>query len=192
MKKFLLASAITLPMMFAQTAYAQTASQGTTESKSDASPSTQPFANGKSGASQDAPASGQTTPKAGTTQTTPGSETSQTGAASSTTPGSSASGSADTAMPGAAISGLSVKDSLMGKAVYNSQDEKIGDINDVILSSDGHATYYVIGVGGFIGMGEHNVAIDSKNVNAGGDKLMLQGYTKERLKEMPQYRPREK
>jgi sporulation protein YlmC with PRC-barrel domain len=48
---------------------------------------------------------------------------------------------------------------LSGVDVYNDANEKIGDINDVILDKTGKATTAIIGVGGFLGAGEHYVAI---------------------------------
>jgi PRC-barrel domain len=44
-------------------------------------------------------------------------------------------------------------------SVYNDSNEKIGDINDVILDKSGKATNVILGVGGFLGMGEHYVAV---------------------------------
>jgi sporulation protein YlmC with PRC-barrel domain len=48
---------------------------------------------------------------------------------------------------------------LVGVNVYNDANEKIGDINDVILDKSGKVENVVLGVGGFLGMGEHYVAI---------------------------------
>jgi sporulation protein YlmC with PRC-barrel domain len=48
---------------------------------------------------------------------------------------------------------------LVGINVYNEANEKIGDINDVILDKSGKAENVVLGVGGFLGMGEHYVAV---------------------------------
>lgn len=84
------------------------------------------------------------------------------------------------------LGGWSVKSTLIGKNVHNEQDEKIGDIRDVILDPTGTATHYVIGVGGFLGMGEHDVAIPFKQLQHNKDHFMLQGYSKDRLKELPQ------
>lgn len=84
------------------------------------------------------------------------------------------------------INGWSVKKNVLGKNVYNDQDEKVGDIRDVVLSSDGTATHYVVGVGGFLGMGEHDVALPFKELHPADDRFTLQGYTKDRLKELPQ------
>ena len=48
---------------------------------------------------------------------------------------------------------------LVGVNVYNEANEKIGDINDVILDKSGKAEKVILGVGGFLGMGEHYVAV---------------------------------
>ena len=43
--------------------------------------------------------------------------------------------------------------------VYDRADNKIGEVKDVVLSPDGRATALIIGVGGFLGMGEKDVAV---------------------------------
>ena len=48
---------------------------------------------------------------------------------------------------------------LIGVDVYNEQNESIGEINEVILDRSGKVTGYVIGVGGFLGMGRHDVLL---------------------------------
>src|SRR6195256_5499433 len=48
---------------------------------------------------------------------------------------------------------------LVGVNVYNEANEKIGDINDVILDKSGKVANVILGVGGFLGMGEHYVAV---------------------------------
>jgi hypothetical protein len=48
---------------------------------------------------------------------------------------------------------------LTGVNVYNENDEKIGDINEVLVDREGKAEAVVIGVGGFLGLGEHDVAV---------------------------------
>jgi sporulation protein YlmC with PRC-barrel domain len=48
---------------------------------------------------------------------------------------------------------------LIGVNIYNEQNEKIGDINDIILDSAGKVDGVIVGVGGFLGMGEHYVMI---------------------------------
>lgn len=48
---------------------------------------------------------------------------------------------------------------LMGLDVYNDNNEKLGDVNEIILDKSGKVTAVVIGVGGFLGMGEHDIAV---------------------------------
>jgi hypothetical protein len=43
--------------------------------------------------------------------------------------------------------------------VYDPQDSKIGEIMDVLVDREGKATALIIGVGGFLGMGEKDVAV---------------------------------
>src|SRR5690606_19715000 len=48
---------------------------------------------------------------------------------------------------------------LIGTRVISANNESIGDINDVILDRNGQAIAAVIGVGGFLGIGEKDVAV---------------------------------
>ena len=48
---------------------------------------------------------------------------------------------------------------LMGLDVYNEANEKLGDVNEIILDKTGKVSAVVIGVGGFLGMGEHDIAV---------------------------------
>lgn len=48
---------------------------------------------------------------------------------------------------------------LIGVNIYGSNNEKIGDINEILIDQSGQAKGVVIGVGGFLGIGEKNVAI---------------------------------
>ena len=48
---------------------------------------------------------------------------------------------------------------LAGVNVYNNNNEKIGDVNELIIGRDGKIEAVVIGVGGFLGMGEHLAAV---------------------------------
>ncbi|MCX7310734.1 MAG: PRC-barrel domain-containing protein [Alphaproteobacteria bacterium] len=49
---------------------------------------------------------------------------------------------------------------LIGLNVYNDQNEKLGDINEILLDKTGKVAGVVIGVGGFLGMGEHDIMVD--------------------------------
>src|SRR5215213_869526 len=53
---------------------------------------------------------------------------------------------------------------LSGLNVYNNNNEKVGDIREVLLNRDGKAEAVVIGVGGFLGLGKHDVAVPFSEV----------------------------
>jgi len=53
---------------------------------------------------------------------------------------------------------------MIGLNVYNEQNEKLGDINEIILDKDGKVLGYVVGVGGFLGMGEHDVLVEPSKI----------------------------
>lgn len=54
----------------------------------------------------------------------------------------------------------------MGQSVYNGQNESIGSINDLILQKQGGVVAAVVGVGGFLGMGQKNVAVPFEKISA--------------------------
>lgn len=82
---------------------------------------------------------------------------------------------------------------LIGKAVYsgpNEDAERIGDVNDVVLGANGSADAVIIGVGGFLGLGEKDVAVDFSRVNwidRDGDRWIVVEATKEDLEAAPAY-----
>src|SRR5262245_33631404 len=53
---------------------------------------------------------------------------------------------------------------LMGATVVNTANEKLGDVNEAILTTDGKVAAVVVGVGGFLGIGEGEVAVDFSSV----------------------------
>ena len=56
---------------------------------------------------------------------------------------------------------------LEGKTVYGSEGENIGEINDVLVSQDGGVNAVIIGVGGFLGIGEKDVAVQMSALQLG-------------------------
>jgi sporulation protein YlmC with PRC-barrel domain len=48
---------------------------------------------------------------------------------------------------------------VVGLNVYNDKNESVGTINDILMDKSGNAKAAVLGVGGFLGMGEHLVAV---------------------------------
>jgi sporulation protein YlmC with PRC-barrel domain len=54
---------------------------------------------------------------------------------------------------------------LIGSKVRNTANENVGDINELIVDKDGKVVAAVVGVGGFLGIGEREVALDFKLLN---------------------------
>ncbi|HZE92805.1 MAG TPA: PRC-barrel domain-containing protein, partial [Rhizobacter sp.] len=57
------------------------------------------------------------------------------------------------------LEGWSVNKQFIGATVYNEDNAKVGKISDVIIAPDGMLSYAIVGAGGFVGLGAHNVAI---------------------------------
>ena len=82
---------------------------------------------------------------------------------------------------------------LIGKPVYGStakDAEPIGDINDVVMTTDGDVVAAVIGVGGVLGIGEKDVAVDIKRLQwipVGESRRLVAGASKEELKNAPAF-----
>ena len=53
---------------------------------------------------------------------------------------------------------------LVGVDVYNTANEKIGDISEVLLDPSGKVTGVIIGVGGFLGIGQHDVLVQLEQI----------------------------
>jgi sporulation protein YlmC with PRC-barrel domain len=78
---------------------------------------------------------------------------------------------------------------LVGKNVYNSNNEKVGDINEIVVpKSGGGQAMAVIGVGGFLGIGEKEAAVPLDQLKVQDDKIVAAGLTKESLKEHADYK----
>jgi len=53
---------------------------------------------------------------------------------------------------------------VIGVNIYNEQDEKLGAISEVILDPAGKVTGYVVGVGGFLGIGERDILVEPTKI----------------------------
>lgn len=92
----------------------------------------------------------------------------------------------------AVVVGWSVERDLLGKTVVNDKNDKIGKIDDLIISpsKDGStpaASFAIIGVGGFLGIGKRDVAIPIEQIKLNQKQLTLPGATKDALKAMPPF-----
>jgi sporulation protein YlmC with PRC-barrel domain len=79
---------------------------------------------------------------------------------------------------------------LKGTNVTNDKNEKIGEIDDIILSRDGAAIFAIIQVGGFLGVGGHLIAVPFKSlqIDDTGKKIVLPGASRDALKRLPEYK----
>lgn len=75
---------------------------------------------------------------------------------------------------------------MLGMNVLSANDEVIGEIDYVVNSLDGQAA--VVGIGGFLGLGEYTVAIDVDEFAMTADEqLKLSEYTEAELEAMPEF-----
>ena len=73
---------------------------------------------------------------------------------------------------------------LIGAAVYDSADQKIGTVDELVLNPDGKVADVVIGVGGFLGAGEKRVAVPMAELKRGKNDHFVLAATKDSLKQM--------
>ena len=90
------------------------------------------------------------------------------------------------------VLGWSALRDMLGKTVYNDQKDRIGKIDDLIVTPAGAqrapaTSYAIVGVGGFLGMGKHDVAIPMEQIRLINGQLTLAGATKESLKALPAF-----
>jgi sporulation protein YlmC with PRC-barrel domain len=83
-------------------------------------------------------------------------------------------------------------DRLQGAAVYDVNDERIGEVGEILLTEDGQVSDLVIDVGGFLGIGEKPVALAMDSVDIlraeGGDEIRVYvSQTEEELESMERY-----
>ena len=76
---------------------------------------------------------------------------------------------------------------LLGAAVYNEHDEKVGKVGDLIIRQDDTLSFAIVDVGGFLGVGKRHVAIPVKQFTSVHPKVVLPGATKEALKGLPPF-----
>ncbi|MFG6610821.1 PRC-barrel domain-containing protein [Sulfitobacter sp. 1A12057] len=96
---------------------------------------------------------------------------------------------------------------LIGMRIYNSEAEvdaatpvadgaeqewdDIGEINDIIVSQDGEVTAVILGIGGFLGMGERDVSISMDKIrilnDEGGERFLVVNTSKEMLEQAPEF-----
>ncbi len=83
----------------------------------------------------------------------------------------------------------------IGQPVLNDQGEKIGDVNDILFNESGQISIVVLGVGGFLGVGEKHVALPYdtlKYETKDGSRVLRIALGKADLQAAPAFVPTEK
>jgi sporulation protein YlmC with PRC-barrel domain len=83
--------------------------------------------------------------------------------------------------------GWSARRQILGQSIYNDKGEAIGKADDIIVAPDKAVSYAIIGAGGFLGVGKHDVAIPVSQLKENDGKIILAGATKEAIKAMPPF-----
>lgn len=126
----------------------------------------------------------------------------QTTAPSTTTPQATPSAPAAGSTMGSSTTGMTtafvtrqgadqhMASNLIGTAVRGPADENLGEINDLLIDRSGNISAVVIGVGGFLGIGEKDVAVPFQSVEvsrADGKERLVLRKTKDELKNAPTF-----
>lgn len=81
----------------------------------------------------------------------------------------------------------------VGQSVYNRTGERIGEIDELLIGSNGRVVAALVGVGGFLGIGERSVAIAYSALEMmrgpDGKSRMVINIDKATLKNAPEYNP---
>jgi sporulation protein YlmC with PRC-barrel domain len=82
---------------------------------------------------------------------------------------------------------------VVGLDIYNSQNDKIGKIQDIAFNTSKQVTGYILSVGGFLGMGTHYVAVNPSSLMVSYDASnkvwrATMNATKDQLKSAPEFK----
>lgn len=86
---------------------------------------------------------------------------------------------------------------IVGAPVRNNADERVGEVNEIILTKDGKVAALVVGVGGFLGIGEREVALafpsvqiepDDSATARTGSVVVKADVTKDKLSNAPAWK----
>jgi sporulation protein YlmC with PRC-barrel domain len=84
-------------------------------------------------------------------------------------------------------------DKVIGNTVRGTDDEDIGNINDLVFDEEGRLTAAVIGVGGFLGLGQKDVAVSWDQIDwvptgEGEEIQLVTTLTRDQLEQAPEFR----
>lgn len=86
--------------------------------------------------------------------------------------------------------------SFLGQSVHDASGQVVGDIKDLAFDRQGHISTIVIGVGGFLGMGEKSVGVSytslAHKTDAKGEQMFVVAVSKDSLSKAPEFKSTEK
>jgi sporulation protein YlmC with PRC-barrel domain len=84
----------------------------------------------------------------------------------------------------------------IGQAVHNAAGETVGDVNDLVFDRQGRINSVILGVGGFLSMGEKSVGVPfgalTFNVGKNGERVIVVALSKEALVKAPEFKASER
>jgi sporulation protein YlmC with PRC-barrel domain len=175
----------------------QPAASTTTATTDPAATAEQPAASTDQAATPEQPAA--STDQAATPEqpaaSTDQAATAEQPAASTEAPATSGQAATDQATtPAQQPSGDMLASKLIGTTVVSIDNQNIGEINDIVIDVENQeAAQAIIGVGGFLGIGEKNVAVELNRLNVRTDAntnswTVVLDTTEDELKQMPEYK----
>lgn len=78
-------------------------------------------------------------------------------------------------------------DEIIGQNLYGPNGEEIGEIENVVINQQGKQASALIGVGGFLGIGEREVAIPLDEISRGDNNRLTTSMTKDAIGNLPEY-----
>ena len=84
----------------------------------------------------------------------------------------------------------------IGQAVHNAAGETVGDVNDLVFDRKGRINSVILGVGGFLSMGEKSVGVPYSaltfNIGKDGERIIVVALSKQDLVQAPVFKATEK
>ncbi len=100
--------------------------------------------------------------------------------------------SAGTEQAASTIPGGLTAEEIIGRDVVNKNGEEVGQVETLVIQPDKGDVHAVISVGGFLGIGDRDVAVPLKELDFGTENVTLMSQqTKEDLEALPEYRENE-
>jgi sporulation protein YlmC with PRC-barrel domain len=94
------------------------------------------------------------------------------------------------AFSGQVAGGYSAEE-LIGKNLVDAKGDKLGDIDDLLVTADNNVDKVLVSVGGFIGFGERRVALEIDKLSVTEDNVFTADISKDQLEAMPEYEQKE-